>query len=242
VELEGKVALITGGAVRLGRALALALAGRGIRIALHYVSSREMAEETASLIRGSGGEALLIPADLRRIEGTRDIVRQAGEHFGRLDILINNAAIFRPGGWRETDEENWDSHFEINLKAPFFLSQAFAAQIGESGSGQILNILDGRILQPDGSHVAYNLTKAALSTMTRILSGALAPNIRVNGIAPGAVLPPPGKDPAYLESLAANIPLRRAGSPADVTDAALYLLQSDFVTGQVIFVTGGQYL
>lgn len=170
------------------------------------------------------------------------LVGRAVSHFGQLDILINSAAIFVPSDLAHTTEQLWDQHFAINLKSPFFLSQAFAAQVGKERQARIVNIADWRGLRPDTGYLAYSLTKAAVLAMTKGLALALAPNILVNAIAPGAILPPPGKSQEYLDQLASNIPARRVGSPAEIARTMLFLVKSDFVTGEAIFVTGGEHL
>lgn len=242
MELDGRVALVTGGAVRLGKALALALAGEGVRLAIHYNSSAGPAEETVAEIEALGSDALAAQADLSEPGQAPTLVERAAAHFGGVDILINSAAIFEPADLAHTTEASWDRHFAINLKSPFFLSQAFAAQVGRERSGHIVSIADWRGMRPDTEYLAYSLTKAGILSMTRGLALALAPNIQVNAIAPGAILPPPGKDQAYLDRLAADIPVQRVGSPAEIAQALIYLLKSDFVTGETIFVTGGQHL
>lgn len=241
MEIAGQVALVTGGAVRIGRALAEALAVRRARVAVHYGRSAEAAADLVAKIIAGGGEAMAIQGDLRDTARLGTIIDGVASRFGRVDILVNNAAVFQPGDVADTTEALWDTHFAINLKAPFFLSQAFATQLGED-PGQIVNLVDWRATRPDGHYLAYTLTKAGLLTLTRSLAVALAPRIRVNAIAPGAILAPPGEDEAYLERLAAHIPLRRPGSPAAVVRALCYLLEADFVTGEVIFVTGGEHL
>ncbi len=242
MNLQGKVALVTGSAVRLGKALALALAGDGARLAIHHSRSEGAATETVDEIKALGGDAFPVQADLSRSGSASGVIERTVNHFGRIDVLVNSAAIFEPGGLAETTEELWDRHFDINLKAPFFLSQAFAAYVAGEQPGNIVNIVDWRAIRPGPHYLAYTLTKAALVTMTRSLALALAPNIRVNAIAPGAILPPPGKGRDYLEQLAEGIPLRRAGAPKDVAQALLFLLHADFITGEIIFVTGGQHL
>jgi pteridine reductase len=242
MELDGKVAVVTGGAVRVGKALALALAGRGVRVGIHYNSSASPAQKTVAQIKALGSDALAIQADLRQTSQASAIITRAADHFGQVDILVNNAAIFEPSDLAETTEASWDNHFAINLKAPFFLSQAFAAHVGRERRGHIVNIADWRATRPGSHYLAYTLTKAAIITMTQSLALALAPNIQANAIAPGAILPPPGQDQVYLDQLAHGIPARRAGSPDEVAKALLYLLDSDFVTGELIFVTGGEHL
>jgi pteridine reductase len=157
-------------------------------------------------------------------------------------MLVNSAAIFESGDVFSTTEESWDRHFAINLKSPFFLSQAFAEQVGPTQQAAIVNIADWRATRPGTDYVAYTLTKAALVTMTQSLALGLAPNIRVNAIAPGAILPPPDKGQDYLDKLAESIPARRVGSPAEVAKALLYLLEAEFVTGELVYVTGGEHL
>ena len=240
--LKDKVALVTGGAVRLGRALALSLAEQGVKLIIHYGSSAGPAQATVAQVKAMGGKALTLQADFCQSGAAAGLIDRAVEHFGQLDILINNAAIFGAGDLSDTTEENWDKHFAINLKSPFFLSQAFAAHVGQERRGHIINIADWRALRPGPDHLTYTLTKAGLVTMTQSLALALAPNIQVNAIAPGAILPPPDKDQAYLEQLGQALPLQRSGSPEEVSKAMLYLLQSDFVTGELIFVTGGEHL
>lgn len=242
MELGGKVAVVTGGAVRLGKALALALAERGVRSVIHYNASAGPAEGTVARIAAMGGEAMVIQADLSQPSQMSRVITQAADHFGQVDILVNSAAIFEPGDVYDTTEADWDRHFAINLKAPFFLSQAFAQHVGRQRPGHIVNIADWRATRPSTGYLAYTLTKAALITMTENLALALAPNIQVNAIAPGAILPPPGKDQAYLDRLARNIPAQRTGSPDAIAKALIFLLESDFITGELIFVTGGEHL
>jgi len=242
MELNGKVAIVTGGAVRLGKALALALAEHGARLVIHYGSSAGPAQKTVTEIKAMGSDALAIQADLSQSGEAPSIVERAVAHFGQVDILVNSAAIFEPGHWDDTTEANWDRHFAINLKSPFFLSQAFAAHVGPERAGHIVNIADWRGVRPGTDHVAYTLTKAALIAMTKSLALALAPNIQVNAIAPGMILPPPGEDQSYLERKAGKIPAQRVGSPEEIAKALIFLLRSDFVTGDLIFVTGGEHL
>jgi pteridine reductase len=242
MELHGKVALVTGGAVRIGKALALALAERGVRIALHYGRSARAAEETAAAIRAAGSDAEPLSADLAESGSATGLIDRALERFGRLDILVNSAAIFLPGGVGDTSEGDWDRQFAINLKSPFFLAQAFARRHSPGRSGLIVNIADWRAFRPGPDYLAYTLTKAGIVTMTHSLAAALAPQIRVNAIAPGAILPPPGKDDAYLQRLAERIPLRRSGSPHELAKGLLYLAEADFVTGEVLFIDGGEHL
>jgi pteridine reductase len=240
--LEGTVALVTGGAVRIGRALALALAGQGARVAIHYGKSVEAAAMTLADIQNIGGNAAAFSADLSNLSQIEELVEKVSKRFGSLDLLVNSAATFAPTSFADTTEPLWDLHFAVNLKAPFFLSRAFARHVGTDRSGQIVNIADWRALRPDPECLAYSLTKAGIVAMTKGLALALAPNIRVNSIAPGAILPPHDRDEAYLEELAKRTPLKRHGSPEEVVKAMLYLVTAEFVTGQIIFVDGGKHL
>lgn len=241
MDLQNRVALVTGGAVRLGRALALALGRSGVHLAVHYNSSASEAESVLMQVREYGVRAVAIQTDLSASGAAQSVMGKALDAFGQVDILVNSAAIFLPGTWRDTTEADWDAHFTINLKTPFFMSQAFARALGDQ-RGHIINIADWRATRPGVGYMAYTFTKAALVAMTSSLALAMAPNIQVNAIAPGAVLPPPGKGVEYLEALARKIPLKRYGSPEDVAEAMLYLLRSDFTTGELLYVTGGQQL
>jgi NAD(P)-dependent dehydrogenase (short-subunit alcohol dehydrogenase family) len=242
MELKGRVAIVTGGAVRLGRAQAIALAEHGADVVVHYHSSSGPAEEVVRQIQDLGRRAIAVQADLGDASAAPGIIEHSVEAFGQADILVNSAAIFEPGEWHDTTEENWDRHFEINLKSPFFLTQAFARQVGNDRRAHVINIADWRAVHPGSDHVAYTLAKAGIVAMTKSLALALAPNIQVNAIAPGLILPPPGRGEAYFAQAASDIPAQRTGSPAEIVKALLFLLDSDFVTGELLYVTGGEHL
>jgi pteridine reductase len=242
MELTNKVALVTGGAVRLGRAIALGLAEGGADVAITYNSSAGPAKKAVADIEALGRGALSVQSNFNRAPDMERLVAEVVAHFGHLDVLVNSAAIFEPGRWHDTTEENWDRHFAINLKAPFFLSQAFAQALGEDARGHIVNIADWRGVRPGTDHVAYTLTKSGLIAMTKSLALALAPRVQVNAIAPGLILPPPGRDESYLEKKAPSIPLQRPGSAEEIVKAVLYLVRSDFATGDLVYVTGGEHL
>lgn len=238
--LRGQTALITGAAKRLGRAVAEALADRGVHVVLHYRQSQDEAELLADELRGRGVDCWTIGADLDSPEAARDLLPRAVERCGRpVDILINSASIFEPSLVLEFSPEDLDRNMRVNALAPLLLCRSMAAQ---GRAGQIVNFLDTRIVEYDRLHAAYHLSKRALFTITRMLALELAPAIRVNAVAPGLILPPPDRDNAYLEKLARNVPLQRHGSAEDVVRAVMFLLESDFVTGQVIFLDGGQHL
>jgi pteridine reductase len=242
MDLRGKTAIVTGSAVRLGKAIALGLSEAGARLVIHYGSSAEAAHEVVSQIQQLGRSAVAIQADLSHTAQALHLLDRTLSAYGQVDVLVNSASIFEPGSWDSTTETSWDRHFAINLKSPFFLAQAFARQLKSGQRAHIVNIADWRALHPGTDHVAYTLTKASLVTMTEILAQALAPNIQVNAVAPGMILPPPGKGPEFFEQHAAEIPAQRPGSPTEIVKALLYLLDTDFVTGELIYVTGGEHL
>jgi len=241
--LSGRVAIVTGAAVRLGRAVALTLAERGVHVVVHYGRSAEAAAKTCQEIHEHGSEAIAVQADLLDPVGaSQRIVQAALDEFGRADILINSAAIFEAGSLAETDDDLWDRHFAINLKSPAFLCREFMRRLGADQNGHIVNIADWRATRPGSGHLAYTLTKSGIVTLTKSLARELAPGVQVNAIAPGAILPPPGADDDTLSKLSRNIPLRRTGSVGEVTQALVFLLASDFITGEVIHVSGGEEL
>jgi len=244
MELQGKVAVITGGALRVGRAFGLALARRGVDVLAHYNRSAGPAQETARDIAALGVRAAIHGANLADDAAIQSIIPAALGAFGRVDILINNASIFDPGGFASISPAEWDRNMQINLKAPFLLSQAFAAARPAAQPGKIINLLDWRALRPGADHFAYTISKAGLAALTRSLALALAPqNIQVNALALGAILPPAGASDDYLAQLTAQIPARRFGGPQDVVNALLYLLEGgDYVTGEVILIDGGRHL
>jgi len=241
LDLNGKVAVITGAAVRIGRSMAIALAEAGVDICIHYRSSKQAAEQTCSELKALGRKSIAVSADLSDSHKAAElIIAQTIAEFGRVDILINSASIFENKNLRNSSEEDWDSHLDINLKAPYFLCQMFAKSLQVGQAGHIINLVDWRALRAGSAHLPYRISKAGLVTLTECLALELAPEIQVNAIAPGAILPPPGQDLSYLEKRAEKIPLKRAGSPQDICDALLYLLRSDFVTGEVLSVSGGE--
>jgi pteridine reductase len=237
--LSGRVALVTGGAARLGRAIALGLAARGADLALHYHSSEAASSRTAEEIRALGRKCMLVSADLREANSPARILQAADAFYAKVDILINSAAVFERGTLEKTTPELWEKTLAINLRAPFFLSQAFAAQ---TENGDIIFLADSRVRRPTVEFLAYTLAKSALVTLTRSLAKSLAPRIRVNAVAPGAILPPPGEGEEYLQRLIPRIPLKRPGSPDDIVRGVAYLLEASFVTGEVLHIDGGEYL
>jgi pteridine reductase len=241
MELSGRTALVTGGAVRVGRAISLALAGQGMRVVVHYNSSRGPAEEVADAIRHEGGEAVCIGADLSHADEVERLAREAQAAFGGIDVLVNNASIFPAERLEETDAALFDRTISVNLRAPFLLIRHLAAGL-RARRGAVVNMADLAGLQAWCSYAAHSVSKAGVVHLTKIAARSLAPEVRVNAIAPGAVLPPEDMPESEVLALAERTPLKRNGSPEDVVSALLYLLQADFVTGQVLTVDGGRML
>lgn len=244
MELQGKVVIVTGGAVRIGRAITLALAQAGCHVLLHYGHSADEAEATQAEAQAVGVEVVLHQADLQDAAATQTIIPAAIQRFGRADILINNAAIFpEEDQFATLSLEQWQQVLAVNLQAPFLLSQAFAQYRQPGQMGKIINVNDARIPRPAPDHFAYRLTKGGLWQMTSILAQALAPHITVNAVALGAILPPPGLGDTYLEDIARRrVPLRRAGNPQIVAENVLHLLRQDFLTGVTLTLDGGEFL
>ena len=239
----GKWALVTGGSKRLGRETALSLARKGAHLAVHFNSSRGPAEALCSEIRHLGGSAFPVQADLSDSEAAEKIFEETWREAGGLDFLVNNASIF-PGG--RLDDMELNDIFEnvrVNAWSPFLLTRAFWRRIrGTQQRGSVVNLLDTRLAGGDLAHASYHLSKAMLGEFTTLTALEFAPELQVNGVAPGAVMPPEEFGDEYLESLTADLPLRRRGFPEDIAEATLYLLGASFVTGQVIFVDGGRHI
>jgi NAD(P)-dependent dehydrogenase (short-subunit alcohol dehydrogenase family) len=237
--LAGQTALITGAARRLGRAMALALADEGVNVVVHYNTSAAEAEQLCQQLAGRGVNACSVRADLAAADQHEPLIEKAQQAAGSLDILINNASIFPPGTLEDITFDDVAANLQVNAWAPFALSRAFARQ---AGRGKIVNLLDSKLTRYDWAHAAYYLSKHMLAVIARMTALEFAPDITVNAVAPGLILPPPGEDESYLERMGHMLPLKRHGSPSDVAEAALFLLRSDFITGQVIFVDGGAHL
>jgi pteridine reductase len=241
VELDGRVALVTGAARRVGRAIALALAGRGARLAVHYHGSESEAASVVSEAGRLGVEAWPIRADLRDAAAAEQLVHDVAAHFGALDVLVNSAAVMLRTPVHEVTVEQWDDMFALNLRAPFFCARAAAQVMGIRG-GVIVNIADLAGLETWPAYIPHGITKAGVIHMTRALARALAPAVRVNAIAPGAVLLPEGWSAEAAAHLQKTTPLERLGSPDDVAQAVLYLIAADYVTGDTILVDGGRHV
>lgn len=241
--LRGQVALVTGAGVRVGRAIALALAENGATVALHYHTSARPAESVANLLRRKHHTCELFQADLADDPQRQELIPQINHKLGTVHLLVNSAAVFGEAPMMETTLNEWDENFDLNLEAPFRLSQAFAAQHGGKVQGTIVNISDWRGLYPSADHFAYTITKAALIKMTEAMALSLAPRIRVNCLALGAILPPPRNSRKKMNALLEKIPLKTMGAPQDVAAALLYLIgPGRYVTGETILVDGGRHL
>ncbi len=240
--MSGKVALVTGGGQRLGQAIALGLARLGADVAVHFNGSAEGAEQTAAAIRVDGNRAVAIGADLMKPETIAPLVTTAEAALGPIDVLVNSAAIYLRADFLQTSLEQLEQQWALNTRAPYLLTQAVARGMRLRGQGDVVNVLDiGGAINAWRAYSAYCMTKAALASLTATLSLELAPQIRVNGVAPGTVLPPTHLGPDALEALKSRIPLERFGSPADVVDTVAFLLTGPrFVTGQIIAVDGGR--
>jgi len=230
--------------VRLGRAIALALAADGCDVLLHYGKSEDEAAATARHIRTLGRKAITVAANLSQPVAAARRIFDAADSLGGADILVNSAAIFEDAPLRELSESHFDRHLTINLKAPAFLCREFANRLPDGRRGHILNLADWRAETPPADHFAYTLSKAGLVALTKSLALSLSPMIQVNAIAPGAILPPPeSNDPGrWADAKRPTIPLNRVGSARDIAEAALYLVRSEFITGEVLHVTGGEHL
>lgn len=236
------VALVTGAARRVGAVVVRRLAQAGYGVLVHYRGSAEAAERLASEIEASGGRAATVRADLSdRAERSR-LVAEAARPFGPLSVLINNASSYEPDSIETLDEKLWDRHFALHVEAPLFLARDFAAQLPEGVEGNVINMIDARVLQPVPAFMSYHLSKTALYEATKTLAQSLAPRIRVNGVGPGPTLPEHGQSEAAFKAVGDRMLLGRGSPPDEIADAILYLLGARSVTGQMLAVDGGIHL
>jgi len=238
---DARIALVTGGAVRIGRAISSALAEDGYRLVIHYNSSSGPADELVDEIRSGGGEAVAIGADLADADAVRRLASDAVDAFGGIDVLVNNASVFPSERLEETDEALWDHTMAVNLRAPFFLIRHLASTL-RARKGVVINMADLAGIQAWAAYAAHGISKAGIVHLTEVAARSLAPDVRVNGIAPGTVLPPESMSDDEIRQLAERAPLKKNGSPEDVVRALRYLLAADFVTGQTLVVDGGRLL
>ena len=238
MDLRGRVALVTGAGHRVGRAIAVALSAQGMTVAVHFHSAENDAAETMRLLSGPGS---LHSADLRDAAAAPELVEEVVEEHGQLDVLVNSAAVMVRTPLGEVTPDEWDAMFALNLRAPFFLSQAAGPHLRDT-QGAIINIADLAAYETWPAYIPHGLTKAGVVHLTKSLARALAPEVRVNAVAPGVVLLPAGWTSEDAERLRTTTPLARLGTPDDVTRAVLYLLDADFVTGETIVVDGGRHV
>ena len=234
--------LVTGGAQRIGRAIALALAADGWAVAVHHHRSRDAADAVVAEIAARGGRALALVADLAREDDTAALVPQAIAALGPLGCLVNNASVFERDEALEVTRASWDRHVEVNLRAPFVLMQEFARRLPPQSRGAIVNILDERVWNLTPHFISYTLSKAGLWTLTQTMALALAPRIRVNGIGPGPTLPSPRQTEEQFRRQCGLMPLQRGTTPAEIAAAVGFILASPAMTGQMIALDGGQHL
>ena len=239
--LRGRVALVTGGARRVGKAIALALAERGADVVVHYNSGQSEAEQTAAELRALGVRVATIQADLSDPIAAQRLPRLAHDALGSLAIVVNSAAMMLRTPVGEVSPAQWDAMFDLNLRAPFFIAQAAAPLLRER-QGVIVNIADLAAYETWPAYVPHAISKAGVVQMTRGLARALAPQVRVNAVAPGAVLLPEDWNSQSAERLTATTPLARLGTAADVAQAVVYLCEASYVTGEVIIVDGGRHI
>lgn len=241
IEPSQGTALVTGAARRVGRAIACDLARLGWSVAVHYNSSRGEADETVSRIAAAGGRAVAVKADLRDEAAVRGLVEATEQALGPVRLLVNNASVFENDTALTEDRTTWDANIEVNLRAPFVLSQCVARRLGEGG-GNIINIVDQRVLNLTPFFTSYTVSKAALWTLTQTLAQAFAPLLRVNAIGPGPVLPSPRQTEAQFERQYRALPLARAVDVDEICRAVRFILESPSMTGQIIVLDAGQHL
>jgi len=253
LEIRNRIALVTGGAHRVGRSIALALAGAGAHTLITYLNAGEDAARTTRDIQGQGVRSLAVRLDQRDTSQIASLFKTVRDQFGQLDILVNSAAIMERGPVFDVKPDDWDRVLDINLRGPFFVAQAAArlmledrplrdGNVSTEERGCIVNVADLAALHPWPSYVAHTVSKAGLVALTKALAAALAPSIRVNAIAPGLVLKPPDWSDQHWRELAERTPLRRPGTPDDVAQAVLHLIRSEFTTGQLLVLDGGREL
>ncbi|NIR45192.1 MAG: SDR family oxidoreductase [Gemmatimonadetes bacterium] len=241
MDLDGRTALVTGAARRLGREIATALADAGSAVAVHHHASAGLARDVVADLHGRGVHADVFQADLTDPARIVALFAEVEAALGPIDVLVNNAAIFQQKPVLDITPEDWDAVLDLNLKAPFFCSQQAATQMDVRG-GVIINIADIAAYQAWPGYAHHCVSKAGIVAMTRVLARALAPRIRVNAVAPGSVLPPDELDRAGREELAEMTALKRLGAPEDVSRAVLFLVESDYITGETVVVDGGKML
>ena len=241
MDLNGRVALVTGGAHRVGRALSTALAGAGMRVAIDYHASKTEATSLVTELTAAGHECRAYQCDLAQPDSPSSLIARVTRDFGRLDVLVNSAAIMQRTPVDEVTVQQWDAMFALNLRAPFFLSQAAHPWLSKA-HGCIVNLADLAAFETWPDYIPHGISKAGIVQMTRAMARVFAPDVRVNAIAPGAVLLPDNWSDDARAHFVKTTPLQRIGSPQDVVGAMLYLLGADYVTGDTLLVDGGRHV
>ena len=241
MELRGRTAIVTGAGHRVGRALAVALGQRGMRVVVHYNSTADGAKETLRAIESAGGEGVTVGADLTNVDEIPKVIDAALSHSGTIDVLVNSAAIMVRMPFGEVDVHRWDQTINLNLRAPFFLTQAAAPHLRKA-RGVVVNIADLAAFETWPAYIPHGISKSGVVYLTRALAAVLAPDVRVAAIAPGTVLLPEGWSAEDAARLRRTTPLAREGSPEDVARTMLFILDSDYLTGETIIVDGGRHV
>ena len=239
---EQRIALVTGAAQRIGRAIALALAADGWHVAVHYGRSRDAAESLAEDIRALGRQAITLAADLSRSAEVRGLIPRCASGIGAPNCLVNNASLFLDDSLASLDDESWQAHMNVNMRAPVLMAQSMAAHLPPGAKGHVVNIVDQRVLRPAPSFFSYSASKAGLWWVTRTMAQALAPAIRVNAIAPGPVLRSIHQSQEDFDAEQGATLLGHGASPGEIAAAVRFLLETPSITGQLICVDGGQHL
>ncbi|SCA58324.1 3-oxoacyl-(acyl-carrier-protein) reductase [Candidatus Terasakiella magnetica] len=237
-----KVALITGAAHRIGAHIAKEMAAQGWAVAIHYHGSSDHAQEVCDEIIACGGKAVLFATDFACEEETQSLIGQVIAKMGRLDCLINNASTFKNDTALNATRESWDFHMEVNLRAPFVLSQTFVKEREFGAAGNIINIIDQRVWNLSPHFASYTISKAGLWAMTQTLSQAFAPHVRVNAIGPGPTLPSVRQSEADFQAQFEAVPLKKPTDLLDISNTVLYILGAHSMTGQMIALDGGEHL
>ena len=241
MNLSGRIAIVTGAGRRVGQAIALALGAKGMKVAVHYNGSAAGAEDTVAQLDAEGASGEVFQADLSTADGPRQLVDAVVRSFGGIDVLINSAAVMERTPFGEVTVEQWDAMMAINLRAPFFVTQAAAPHLKKAG-GVVVNIADLAAYETWPAYIPHGISKSGVVHMTRSLARVLAPEVRVNGVAPGTVLLPEDWDKAADERLRQTTPLARTGTPEDVSATVIFLLESDYITGETVIVDGGRHV
>jgi pteridine reductase len=242
MNLKGKVALVTGAARRIGRAIALELSTHSTSIAVHYRTSQSEADSLVAEITTKGGNAQAFPANLERVAEIEQMVTKVLDAFGRIDILVNSASIFAPIPLTEITERDWDANLDTNLKAPFFLSKFAAVAMRQQGAGKIINLGDWAGIRPYKDYLPYSVSKSGLIGLTKALAKELAPEVQVNCIALGMVIPPENYSKKEVERLISRTLTKKMGTPEDVARAVVFFCETDFATGTILPLEGGRLL